>query len=189
MSRFIGFYDYTVILTYASLLSAVSGIIALLLQRRKLVRIIKDFNTLMRNCANAVHAGAQKFETYFTNICTYMKGQSILEGVRKRKSRFNSKSSLLCSHKLALHAAIARGEEWLLAYGLQRVDEMIPNVTVYFKSEIVPRQNQLYYFSPDHEEQQIPINRTGDTVIAPYKFIDRLIIERVDIFDEVKGEE
>lgn len=170
-------------------LSAIGGIVALLLQRVKLVRLMKDFNTLMRNAANAVRAGAVKFEAYFTNICTYMKGQSILEGVRKRKSRFSSKSSLLCSHKLALRSAIERGESWLMAYGLQREDEMIPNVTVYFKSEIIPRQNQLYYFSPDHEEQEIPINHTGDTVIAPYKFIDRLIIDRVDIFDEVKGDE
>ena len=87
-------------------------------------------------------------------------------------------------HKQALQTAIDRDNEWILSYGITRVDEMIPAVTSFFRVEEIPKENQLYYFEANCEENDIPINSTGDFITSPYKFVEKLWVERVDIFDE-----
>lgn len=178
----------SLLLTSAVLvLSAVGGLIALWWQRRRVVKVMKRFNTLMRKVAADVRAYATRFEEYFSDICTYMKAQSILDGITRHKENALSNYSLLNAHKRALQTAIERDSEWITAYGIKRVDEMIPTVTSFFKTEVIPKENSLYYFAANREEDDIPINTTGDTVTSPYKFVEKLWIEREDIFDEEEG--
>lgn len=165
-------------------LSSVGGMVALFTQRVRIVNAMKSFNGVMRGVANNVKAYASKFETYFSDICTYMKAQSILDGINIRKENDLSNYSVLNNHRRALQAAIERDEEWILSYGITRIDEMIPTVTSFFDPNVVPRENSLYYFAANDDENDIPINSTGDYVTAPYKFVEKLWIEREDLFDE-----
>lgn len=166
------------------ILSAIGGLVALVLQRRHIIAVMKKFNELMRSVANNVRSYASKFEEYFSDICTFMKAQSIIDGIHIRQENTMSSFSLLNAHRLALQTAIARDGEWVLSYGITRVDEMIPAVTSFFKAEIIPKENDLYYFEANSEENDIPINSTGDLITSPYKFVEKLWIEREDIFDE-----
>lgn len=166
------------------LVVAVGGIIALLIQRKHIITVMKSFNNVMRSVANNVRAYSARFETYFSDICTYMKAKSILDGVDMRKENEMSAYNLMNVHRQALLSAIERDNEWVASYGIQRVDEMIPTVTSFFKSEIIPRENSLYYFTINNDENDIPINSTGDFVTSPYKFVEKLWIEREDVFDE-----
>lgn len=169
--------------------SACGGLIALFLQRKQIISVMKKFNDLMRGVANNVRSYASKFEDYFSNICTYMKAQSILDGIHMRKENAMSNYSLLNAHKQALQSAIERERDWISAYGINRVDEMIPTVTSFFKMEVIPKENSLYYFTANNDETDIPINSTGDFVTSPYKFVEKLWIEREDIFDEEEAKE
>lgn len=164
--------------------SACGGLVALLLQRKRIVSVMKQFNDLMRSVANSVRTYAEKFELYFSDICTFMKARSILDGIHMRKENAMSQYSLLNAHKQALQTAIQRDGEWISSYGITRIDEMIPTVTSFFNAEIIPKENGLYYFTVNYEEKDIPINSTGDLITAPYKFIEKLWVEREDIFDE-----
>lgn len=169
-------------------LSACGGIISLLLQRKRIVSVMKKFNDLMRGVVNNVRSYAVKFEEYFSNICTYMKAQSILDGIDIKKENTTSRYSLLNAHKRALQSAIERDGEWISSYGITRVDEMIPTVTSFFKTEVIPKENSLYYFTVNNDENDIPINSTGDRISSPYKFVEKLWIEREDVFDEEEAE-
>lgn len=165
-------------------LSALGGIVSLLIQRKRVVSVMKEFNELMHSVANDVRSYAAKFEEYFSDICTFMKAQSILDGIHMRKENAMSNYSLLNAHKQALRTAIERDGEWISSYGITRVDEVIPTVTSFFKTEVIPKENPLYYFVANTDENDIPINSTGDLVTSPYKFVEKLWIEREDIFDE-----
>lgn len=160
------------------------GCISLLIQRKHIVSVMKKFNDLMRSVANNVRSYAAKFEEYFSDICTFMKAQSILDGIHMKNENAMSNYSMLNAHRQALLTAIERDGEWISSYGITRVDEMIPTVTSFFKAEVIPKENSLYYFSINNEENDIPINSTGDLVTSPYKFVEKLWIEREDIFDE-----
>ena len=122
-----------------TLLAACGGLIVLVMQRARIISVMKEFNTLMRGVANNVRSYANKFEEYFTNICTYMKAQSILDGINTGKESVLSNYSFLNMHKQALQTAIDRDNEWILSYGITRVDEMIPAVTSFFRVEEIPK--------------------------------------------------
>lgn len=164
--------------------SACGGLISLLIQRKRIVSLMKRFNNLMRQIANNIWSYASKFEEYFSNICTFMKAQSILDGISIHKENAMQNYSMLNVHKRALLTAIERSGEWVISYGIERVDEMIPTVTSFFDCEIVPKDNSLYYFTINDEEKDIPINSTGDMITSPYKFVEKFWIEREEIFDE-----
>ena len=66
---------------------------------------------------------------------------------------------------------------------------IVPNVTMFFDANVIPRYNNLYFFPPCNDEVDIPINSTGDVVAAPYKFIKKIRVEREDIFDEMEGDD
>lgn len=169
-------------------LSAFGGLISLFMQRNKIVSVMKNFNYLMRGVISNVRSYASKFEEYFSDICTYMKAQSIIDGIDVRKESEMSNYSVLNSHRHALKSAMERDGEWISSYGVNRVDEIIPAVTSFFKVEVIPKENSLYYFTANYEEDDIPINNTGDLVTSPYKFVEKLWIEREDLFDEEEGE-
>lgn len=164
--------------------TAVGGMISLAIQRSRITALIKKFNYVIHSVHESINNYAKHFEKYFSDICTYMKAQSILDGIQIRKQNEFSSAGILISHKSALSAAIERDSDWLLSYGLTRVDEIVANVTSYFNTNIIPRQNKLYYFEINHDEQDLPLNSTGDTLTSPYKFIKQLWIEREDIYDE-----
>ena len=164
--------------------SAIGGLISLILQRVKLVNLMKQFNTLMRNVVNDMRSFAGRFETYFSDICTYMKAVSILNGTKKKSFGTDSASNILLMHKRAIAAAASKDNELILSYDIKRIDEMVTNVTTFFDVNRAPRDNSLYFFEENLDEDDIPINSTGDKVTAPYKFIEKLWVEREDVYDE-----
>lgn len=166
------------------LLVSLGGLISLLVQRGHIISLMKKFNDIMRNVAGTIRAYSEKFEYYFSNICTYMKARSIIDGIHMREEDVLSNYSMLNAHRQALKAAIDRDCEWMCSYSINREDEMIPNVTSFFNVNVVPKENKLYYFVMNDDEKDIPINSTGDFVTSPYKFVEKLWIEREDIFDE-----
>lgn len=164
--------------------SAIGGFIALFLQRKKIVDIMNEYNILMRNVVNDLRSYAGKFEDYFSDICTYMKAKSILDGTKKKNFGTDSSTNILLMHKKAIAVAADKDNDMIIYYDLKRIDEMVTNVTTFFDVNRMPRENPLYFFEENLDEDDIPINSTGDKVTAPYKFIEKLWIEREDVYDE-----
>ncbi len=164
--------------------SAIGGLIALIIQRGKIIALMKQFNILMRNVTNDMRSFAGRFETYFSDICTYMKAVSVLEGTKKKSFGVDSTSNILLMHKRAIAASAAKDNDIIISYDVERIDEVVTNVTTFFNMNRIPKENSLYFFEENLDENDIPINSTGDTVTAPYKFIEKLWVEREDVYDE-----
>ena len=164
--------------------SAIGGIVALFLQRRKLVGIMNEYNILMRDVVNNLRNYARKLEDYFSNICTYMKAKSILDGTKKKNIGTDSSTNILLMHKKAIAVSMDKDNDMVIYYDLKRIDEMVTNVTTFFDVNCLPRENSLYFFEKNLDEDDIPINSTGDRVTSPYKFVEKLWIEREDVYDE-----
>lgn len=167
-------------------LVSVGGLIALFVLRGRLRGKIAAFNEIMQHIAERVNAGAKKFEVYLTQVCTYMKAQSILAGMTLKQESQSSSRNLLRAHHKALNSAIHREAGWCAAFGIQRENEPISNSSLFFSAEILPRDNPVYRLTP--AEQEIPINDTGDMVSAPYPFVTKILVEREELYDTVKGD-
>ena len=170
------------------LVTAMGGLVALIILRKRMRQHMEKFNDVIDDMIVSVTSSAKKFEDYFTSVCTYMKAQSILIGTKLKDDSISSERFVLRAHKNALKACIKRDEELALSYGIKRDVEHIKNVTSFFDETKIPKDNSLYYFAADKSKLGIPVNNTGDEVRTPYAFVDKLLIEREDIFDDMKGD-
>lgn len=171
-----------------TLLVIIGGLIVLFLFRRQMAASMERFNKLMQELINSVNGCGKKFEKYFSTLCTYMKAQSIYEGLTKRKDAVSARSIRLRTHKQALKSSIERDEELATAFGIKRNADFEKNVTRFFDEDKLPKDNRLYFYEIDEGKTEIPLNTAGDMLHTPYKFIEGLIIEREDLYEEVKGE-
>lgn len=169
-------------------LAGLGGLIALFILRKRIVRSMEGFNDVIKGMVKDVNASADKFEDYFSLVCTYMKAQSIYRGTKLKGDTLSSAKMNLRAHKQALRACIERDEELAVSYGVKRNMEVVRNVTSFFDENKLPKDNSLYYFESAKSKIEIPLNSTGDLIKAPYSFVAALKIEREDIFDDMKGE-
>lgn len=167
-------------------LVSLGGLIVLFVLRHQAREKMKQFNLLMRSVVNNVCSSAARFSEYFTDVCTYMKAHSILLGIKLKKNTVISTNYLLRTHKQALINSMKRDKEWINSYSIERAADLVTNVSSFFNTELIPMNNSLYYFEANNQEDDILLNRTGDKVTSPYKFVSKLIIEREELYDETK---
>lgn len=182
------FFSSFVLALGAVLVTAIGGVVALFLLRGRLIESIERFNDAIRNLIDRVNSSADKFEDYFSIVCSYMKAQSIYEGIRLKEDSVSSERFKLRAHKQALRVCMERDEELAASYGIKRNVEAVRNVTSFFNEEKLPKDNSLYFFEPARSNAEIPINDAGDLIRAPYTFVSKLFVEREDVFDDMKGE-
>lgn len=183
------FLSAFVVAIVAILVVSIGGVIALFVLRRRIVKSMERFNRAIKRMINNVNSASKKFGDYFSVVCSYMKAQSVYDGMRLKSDSMSSARFVLRAHKQALKLSIAQSQEFAASYGIKREAEAIRNVTSFFDETKLPRDNSLYYFEVNNVAEGIPLNDTGDYVTAPYRFIAKLNIEREDIFEDMKGEQ
>ena len=173
----------------STVLVAVGGFIALLILRIQFISKIKAFNSIMRSISIKVNEGANIIQSYLSNVCTYMKAQSIVKGVTIKKELKMSIWKLLKAHKISLKSMIEHEEELCASYGIPLRIEPMTNCSLFFHPEIPPKMNSIYRFEINTDTKNIPINDTGYYVTSPYKFVSKLNVNREEIYEAVRGED
>ncbi len=177
-----------VLLISALLVLALGGLVSLLVLRKRITKSMDAFNHSIKQMINSVNTTSKKFGDYFSTVCSYMKAQSVLAGIKLKGDSMSSERFVLRAHKQALALSINQSLEIAASYGIKRNANAIQSVVGFFDEKKLPKYNNLYYFVMNREVQNIPLNDTGDYVTSPYTFVAKLDIVREDIFDDVKGD-
>lgn len=162
---------------------ALGGIIALLVLRSRLCNKIHEYNRVMREIISAVHQCAERFSEYFSKICNYMKVRTMLDSVSAHAKETDMERNRLRLHKRALELTIDRAADVAEAFQIARREQPVVNITSFFNPMKMPTKSHIYRFPVFSEEGTLQVNNTGDFINRPYAFVERLIIEREDIFD------
>lgn len=126
----------------------------------------------------------EDYQSFFTGICTLMYANSVLKGTVICEDSAAQMKRKLHEHLKAADFARERDIHWLMAYEQQPDTKDIVAILDDFSIEIPPIDNNLYYLDHDINDDLIQINQSGETIVAPYRFIRRLCIERIDLFDD-----
>lgn len=183
-----GTLGWAVVLTLVVVaVTAIGGGIALKWHQNMMEERIRAATQPMRETVNEVHESNACFENYFTNVCTYMKGQSMLQGSRLCDDRSTSDRSRLNAHSRAIKSVMERDRVWLFDFDLVRCpEERKLNVSSLFDFHQPPEVNQFYRLPANSEPETMLVNTSGETCTAPYAFIQKLIIEREEVFDDME---
>lgn len=165
---------------------ALGGIVALVCLRTRLRNVIHEYNDVMREIVAAVHKCAENFSAYFSKLCNYMKVRATLEDISDEDEKIDSERNRMRLHKRALEQNLAHSQEVADAFKITRREQPVFNVTSFFNPSRMPSKNHIYRFPVFTQEHTLQINNIGDFVNRPYAFVDKLIIEREDLFETGK---
>lgn len=168
----------------ATVLVSLGGVVVLWIYKRKLEYEFQKFNTIIVHFVDRIMSNAAIIEDYLGKTVTYMKGQSILQGMRFKKETFTHVRQKLNRHYLALKNQIDIEESWAKAFNVGIEFEYIPSSMTYFDIDVQPNENYYYRLDNNQEITNIAINDSGRLVSSPYYFVTKLYLERIDLFDQ-----
>lgn len=181
-------YPAFIVTTIMVLLTFWGGYLALKFNQFKEKKLLDVSMSPLKQYERIVAETRDDYSRYFTDICTLMKANAMLDGTRLCEDSETLGRRSLYEHLRAMDEVEERDIKWLRAYEMQRIVHQYARNSVLFDSDIPPMDNALYYFELDEERLEMPLNASGEYLYSPYRFMKCLLIERVELFDSVQDE-
>lgn len=162
---------------------AAGGFISLFVFRSRVQKAMHQFNYLTAKIITGINKGASTFEEYLSLICTYMKGQSIIQGTKDSENSVKSYRALLRMHKYAISETLDQIAMWCAAFNIKIKRRPIKASEEYYDFDMMPAKCPIYYMKPNTAEKNIKINGSGALLTGPYEFVTALNIEREEIYE------
>ena len=169
------------------IITLIGGYWGLNIHEAKEKDLIKNIAENAKESKSANEKTQKEYTDFFSEACTLMYANSVLNGAKICEDSASQWRRKLYEHAKAIEFARSRDERWLLAYDKRVNTDDIVAILEDFDVNVEPAANHLYQLKPDIDGDKIEINRSGETLDAPYRFIGSVEIERVEIFDEFEG--
>ena len=169
------------------IITLIGGYWGLNIHEAKEKDLIKNIAENAKESKSANEKTQKEYTDFFSEACTLMYANSVLNGAKICEDSASQRRRKLYEHAKAIEFARSRDERWLLAYDKRVNTDDIVAILEDFDVNVEPAANHLYQLKPDIDGDKIEINRSGETLDAPYRFIGSVEIERVEIFDEFEG--
>ena len=166
-----------------SLAMAVGGFITLIVMRYALGKKIRSFNNNISALKEKVFDSAQRFATWLSEAATYMKGASYLAVLSNEKHDLTSQRYILYRHTHTLDKYIHNCRWCMSLYNLS------PELTADFTGSTdfdvtqAPDTNMAYAPETPSCACEIPLNKSGEKLVAPYRFIKALTMKREEVYE------
>lgn len=167
-------------------LFGVIELIALYIQSLELKGWLVKYNSILNAALLRISENAAKFSDYMSSIASYMRGKDYLTSVERNKLMKTESQHKMQSHISALEKYIADLKVWCFAFHLDIDFEYTEiNQRQSLDMELSPYINPIYTFE-SKATYDIPVNRSGEYVQSPFGFVDRIRIEREELYDDAK---
>ena len=152
-------------------------------QKRKLINKVYKYNDAMEENLSLLTQDMSFFSKFVSNIVSFSRGSSFLNKLSHKKFKVETEVEFLQLHMNEIDRMLIKVDKWSKAFFIPvKVAENIGGEKI-VNVEVPPRHNRLYTFG-FNEEYMIPLNYTGDMIPSHFDFIDRLIIEREELFKD-----
>lgn len=156
--------------------------------RKDLTKKIDEYNDAMEDNVSALTQDLKQFSNFVSNIVSYSRGRSFLKLLKHKKFRMEADYESLQKHMRAINLMAEKVEKWSVAHYLSINYNREPGRDFTVDIYVNPRKNVLYTFEND-KEYYVPLNETGDYITAPFNFVEKLYIEREELFEDARSYE
>lgn len=168
-------------------ITAIGGRLALPIHKGKQEKLNANIFEQARNAIQKpVDITKNNFEKYFTNINTLMYGKALQAGAFVGDDYNSTQRKLIKRHLKCIIKTRKRDEDYLKSCHLRRVvSAAVGAIEQSFDASVAPDENPFYDFAPGSQDDEIMLNNTGDTLVAPYPFIVAMQIAEEETLDAI----
>lgn len=174
----------TFIVLCAIIIVILCGLIALVVQKIELNKLIKMYNFNIKAIFNKLIDNADEFSQYMSAIASHSRGSSYLSLSSRKKFFHNEEHYSRYKHIKAINLMLSKLNVWSRAYQLD-VDFITkhPGTRIELDITQTPFENKLYEINSG-DFYSVAVNNSGMNMDSPFNFIDRIEIDREELYDD-----
>ena len=160
------------------------GLLALIVQKTKLNKLIKRYNQKIKAAFNKLVDNADEYSQYMSAIASHSRGSSYLSQSSRKKFFRNEEHYSRYKHIKAINVMLSRLKGWSKAHHLD-VDftSKRPETRVELDITQTPFESKLYTINSG-DLYPVAVNNSGMNMHSPFDFIARIEIDREELYDD-----
>lgn len=174
---------------FAMLISAVllglAGLLVLLRQKKSLVRLAKDFQMVFQNVVGEISHNASAFSDFLSSVASHIHGCSYLNIMEKNRQKRDSSYFFKQKHVKAIDIFLSKLSLWSSALHVKVDLTSVNAIDLIDDLDGDVDYDSLYSFDVG-KDFVVPLNRIGIDIDSPFGFIERIVIEREEVYDNDK---
>ncbi len=157
--------------------------VQLILHRKKLVSLVEMYNDSLEDNLNVLTSDLGIYSTFISNIVSFLRGKSFLNQLKQKKFDLEMEYDYLQRHLSEINLMIDKVCKWGEAnYVPVQTDRNIEGDHV-LDIGVRPRFNRLYTLE-FNKEYHIPLNQFGNNIVSPFSYVERLVIDREELYEK-----
>lgn len=164
---------------------SIAGFLVLLSQKKALINATRRFQMVFQNAVWELSHNASAFSDFLSSVASHIRGHSYLNTMEKKRLKRDSSYYFKKKHLKAIDIFLSKLSLWSSALhikvDLTSVDaiELIDNLVEDIDYD------SLYSFDVG-KDFVVPLNQIGVTISSPFGFIEKIEIEREEVYDNDK---
>lgn len=168
------------------LLVGLIELFVLVFQKGKLNEKINSYNESLRLSVGELNNNAKIYSKFISSIASYTKGKYYLRKLSTMKFEDENSYKMQRTHLKAINSLLSRINRWVTAFYLDVSFDINDEENFVIDCVEKPQTNITYTFFSTNQTKKVAINNSGDYIESPFDFVERLCLEREELYDEYR---
>ena len=170
-----------VILASAALI-VITVLLVLMSQKKALLELTREFQMVLQNVIGEISHNATSFSEFLSSVASHIHGCSYLNAMERKQQRRDSSYFFKQKHVKAIDMFLAKLSLWSSALHIKVDLSSVDAIDLIDNLDDNLDYDSLYSFDVG-KDYVVPLNRIGIDIDSPFGFIERLEIEREEVYD------
>ena len=161
-------------------------LIVLLVQKSSFNKDIELYNDGLEEAVGELKNNSKVYSNFISLIATYIKGKTYLKKLSQIKFDDENAFYMQRQHISAINNLLSKINRWSVAFNLDVSFDVDDELNYAVDFSINPQLSSIYSFN-SRKNKEIPVNKSGDHINSPFDFVNKINLEREDIYDEYRN--
>lgn len=161
---------------------SVSIIIALLKQKELFIKAAKNYQMTIQRIINDLSYNAVKFSEFFSDVASHIHGCAYLNIMDQNRKKHDSTYYFKQKHIKSIEIFLSKLSLWSSALHIKVDINSVDAIELLEDSDDEIDYDSLYSFDTG-KDFLVPLNHVGIDIHSPFQFVERIEIEREEIYD------
>lgn len=169
----------------SAVLLGLAGLLVLIGQKNALVKLAKNFQMVFQNVIGELSHNASAFSDFLSSVASHIHGRSYLNIMKQKRQKRDSTYYFKQKHVKAIDIFLTKLSLWSSALHVKVDMKSVDAIELMDDLDGDIDYDSLYSFDVG-KDFTVPLNHIGIDIESPFGFVERIEIEREEVYDNDK---